>query len=275
MWAGLARIAIVGIMTVMAREYGDFLAPEFIAMAHRGGALYAPNLGIENTLRAFGNAVDLGYTYLETDVHATKDGQLVSFHDAELHRVTGYGGAIEDLTLAQVQELHVGGREAIPTIDELFETFPKARFNLDLKANGAVLPLAEKIRSHHAERRVCVCSFSLRRLRRFRRLVKGTLTAISPLGVAAMSVGLARLPGRAEVVFQVPLTHRIAGVTKRIITPERIRAIHRAGRKINAWTVDDPEVMHELIDWGIDGIVTDRPDLLKGVLRARGMWSTQ
>lgn len=60
-----------------------------------------------------------------------------------------------------------------------------------------------------------------------------------------------------------------------IVTPKTIRAAHQAGRKVHVWTIDDPEVMHELIDWGVDGIITDRPDLLKGVLRTRGMWSTQ
>lgn len=260
----------------MPDEAGDFLDPEFIAMAHRGGALYAPNLGIENTLAAFQNAIDLGFTYLETDVHATRDGHLVSFHDAELQRVTGQPGTIADLTLAEIQQLHVGGREAIPTLDELLEAFPQARWNLDIKAPQAILPLVQTIARHKAERRVCVGSFSLRRLNRFRRQLRSVLTAVSPVGVGALGMGLTQLPGPRHVVFQVPMHYRVAGLYNvPLVTPRLISAIHRAGRKVHVWTVDDPQMMHELIDRGVDGIVTDRPDLLKGVLRDRGMWSTQ
>lgn len=262
-------------MACMAQTAG-FLSPGFAAMAHRGGALLAENLGIENTIQAFGNAVDLGYEYLETDVHATSDGVLVAFHDANLARVTDTEAEIADLTFEELRELRVGERAVIPTLDELFETFGHCYFNLDLKADAAVELLVETIRRHHAEHRVCVGSFSSARLRRFRRRAPQVPTSASPLGVVASLLGLiGRTPGQAPRVFQVPLTHQLGPVTVRVVTPERVRAIHDAGRRIHVWTIDDPEVMHELIDWGVDGIITDRPDLLKGVLRDRGMWSTR
>ena len=103
-------------------------------MAHRGGALLTANLGIENTLAAFANSVALGYEYLETDVHATADGHLVAFHDPNLARVTDVEGHIARLPLAAVREVRVGEREPIPTVAELLEAFPEARFNFDLKA---------------------------------------------------------------------------------------------------------------------------------------------
>lgn len=253
-----------------------YLAPEFIAMAHRGGALYSPNLGIENTLQAFRNALDLGFRYLETDVHSTADGQLVAFHDSTLERVTGFEGDIGELTLEQAQEVLVGGSERIPTLDEVFEELPDAMLNLDLKEAGAVEPLVETIRRHRAQDRVCIGSFSLRRINRFRRRLGSVPTAVSTVGATALALlGLGRLPGPGNVVFQVPLTHRVGALEMHIVTPKTIRAAHQAGRKVHVWTIDDPEVMHELIDWGVDGIITDRPDLLKGVLRTRGMWSTQ
>ncbi|GAB3821746.1 glycerophosphodiester phosphodiesterase [Tessaracoccus terricola] len=253
-----------------------FLSPGFTAMAHRGGALLAENLGIENTLEAFRNAVALGYEYLETDVHATRDGVLVAFHDVNLVRVTDTDAAIEDLTFAELRELRVGGRAVIPTVDELFEEFPDCRFNLDLKAPGAIHLLVEAIRRHKAEHRVCVGSFSRRRLARFRRRLPQVPTAFSPVGVVAMMLGLVRrTPGGPPRVYQVPLTHRVGPFTVKVVTPQRIRTIQNSGRKIHVWTIDEPGVMHELIDWGVDGIITDRPDLLKGVLRSRGMWSTR
>lgn len=259
-------------MAGVGEVYDDYLSVEFVAMAHRGGALYAPNLGIENTLKAFGNAVDLGYTYLETDVHATKDGHLIVFHDDTLARMSDLDMRVMDLTLAEVREIQLAGREPIPTLDELLELFPVSRFNIDLKHAGAIGPLAQAIKAHGAERRVCVGSFSRQRIRKFRSLMPRVPTAVSVPGVVGMTMGV--LPPSGDV-FQVPLTHSIGPATVDIVTPRNIARIHASGRKIHVWTIDDATTMHRLIDWGVDGIVSDRPDLLKAVLMARGMWSTQ
>lgn len=260
----------------MLLQPGEYLAPGFIPMAHRGGALLTKNQGIENTLEAFKNAVDLGYRYLETDVHATRDGHLVAFHDADLGRVTDTQGRIAELSYDTVRAVRVGGSQAVPTLDELLDSFPEARFNIDVKAAGAVPLLAEAITRHSALDRVCVGSFSRSRLRRFRSLLPGTATAATAPEVFAMASGQVRRPRQGrDVVFQVPMSHRWGPVTVPIVTPRTIRAVHAAGRKIHVWTIDDPEMMHRLIDWGVDGIITDRPDLLKAVLHTRGMWSTQ
>ncbi|MDO5735444.1 MAG: glycerophosphodiester phosphodiesterase [Propionibacteriaceae bacterium] len=260
----------------MSMQPGGYLAPGFIPMAHRGGSLLSNNHGIENTLLAFRNAVDLGYRYLETDVHATMDGHLVAFHDPDLGRVTETPGRIAELTFERVRAVLVGGREVVPTLDELLEEFPDARFNIDLKAPGAVPLLAETITRHAATERVCVGSFSRKRLKRFRRLLPPAATAASTAEIMVMATGLVRRnTSGADVVFQVPMTHRVGPFTVPIVTPRTIRAIHAAGRKIHVWTIDDVDTMGRLIDWGVDGIVTDRPDLLKDVLSARGMWSTR
>lgn len=260
----------------MSLQPGEYLAPGFIPMAHRGGALLTSNFGIENTLTAFQNAVDLGYRYLETDVHATLDGQLVAFHDPDLGRVTDVPGRIAELPFEAVRTVRVGGVEAVPTLDELLDAFPDARFNIDLKAAGAVPLLAGVIARHSAMNRVCIGSFSRSRLRRFRSLLPGTATAATTAEVITMAAGrVRRRPPKQNVVFQVPMTHTWGPVTVPIVTPRTIRAVHAAGRKIHVWTIDDPDMMHRLIDWGVDGIITDRPDLLKAVLRTRGMWSTQ
>ena len=256
----------------MAGAHEDYLSPQFIPMAHRGGALLTANLGIENTVRAFTNAVALGFRYLETDVHATIDGHLVAFHDDDVSRVTDEAGSLRSLRLKELQSLRVGGREPIPTLAELFETFPSCSFNIDIKHVTAVVPLAECIRRHGAERRVCVGSFSRSAIRRSRSILPQVPTAVSRTGVAAMALTAVMLGGP---VFQVPLNHPVGPVMMDIVTPRNIARIHRAGRKIHVWTIDEPTTMHRLIDWGVDGIVTDRPDLLKEVLRARGMWSTR
>ena len=138
-----------------AADY-PYFAPPPIGLAHRGGAEYPPNVGVENTLAAFGRAVELGYRYLETDVHASADGVLVAFHDERLDRVTDRAGAIAELPWAQIREARIGGREPVPTLEQILETFPATRVNIDIKAAGAIAPLWETIRRHAAYDRVCV-----------------------------------------------------------------------------------------------------------------------
>ena len=157
-----------------------------LAFAHRGGAYHPELEGLENTLAAFRHADQLGYGYLETDVHATSDGALLAFHDAVLDRVTDLKGRIENLTLAEVGEALIGGRERVPTLARLFEEFPTARFNIDIKASAAVPLLARFLDENDAWDRVLVGSFSARRLNHFRRLTGGRVpTSAHPLEVIA------------------------------------------------------------------------------------------
>ena len=168
-----------------ADDYAFFDAP-FAAFAHRGGATYEPNLHRENSLHAFKQAVALGYRYLETDVHATRDGVLLAFHDRVLDRVTDRTGAIAELTYAEIAEARIHGLDPIPRLSELLAEFPDARFNIDAKSTGAVDLLAATIAEHEAYDRVCVGSFGIRRLHRLRRRLGCRVpSAASALGVAA------------------------------------------------------------------------------------------
>ena len=158
-----------------------------IAMAHRGGAMHAELVGLENTLDAFRHAVKLGYHYLETDVHASRDGVLLAFHDAVLDRVTDQMGPLGTLTAEEIGRARIGGAHAVPTMAELLEEFPAVRFNIDLKAEAAVHPLAALIERTAAHGRVCVGSFSPRRMRTFRALTAGRVaTSASPPEVAVV-----------------------------------------------------------------------------------------
>ncbi|HEY9290169.1 MAG TPA: glycerophosphodiester phosphodiesterase [Microlunatus sp.] len=263
-----------------ASEYGFFNAP-FLAFAHRGGAAYAPNVGRENTLVAFQNAVDLGYRYLETDVHATADGKLVAFHDPRLDRVTDRAGAIAELPFAEVRRAKVAGELQIPTLAELAEAFPEIRFNIDCKADDAVEPLARQVRELDLVDRVCLSSFGPERLRRLHRLLPEVPTAISSRAIAQLRFApflswlpvLGRLINSPGVAIQLPTVTPILGRQVTLITPALIRGAHRAGRQVHAWTIDDRAEIERLIDLGVDGIFTDRPDVLKSVLVDRGLWS--
>lgn len=259
----------------MPRPRRAYFDAPFVALAHRGGALLPANVGRENTLAAFRAAVDLGYRYLETDVHATRDGGLVAFHDDTLDRVTDGHGLLRDLRLADVRAARVGG-EPVPTLDEVLGEFPDCRLNIDLKAPGAVVPLVAALDRHGAWDRVCVGSFGDRRLAAFRRLARGrAATSVGPAGVA-LAMGAARVgrgPAPAGDAFQVPVTTRVGGRRVPVVTAAFVRLAHRWGRQVHVWTIDEPDEMERLIDLGVDGLVSDRPDLLRTVLEQRGLWA--
>lgn len=245
-----------------------------LAFAHRGGAYHPELEGLENTLAAFRHAVDLGYGYLETDVHTTRDGTLLAFHDSMLDRVTGAKGAIATLHYGEVAEALIGGREAIPTMASLMEKFPETRFNIDIKSEAAIEPLARLVDRMQAHDRVCVASFSAARLRRFRASVHGrVVTSAAPLDVAQFrllpAARLAEVLTRGRVgALQVPARHG----RLRIVTPALVERAHRMHKHVHVWTVDDPAEMHQLLDLGVDGLMTDRTDLLREVLVERGQW---
>jgi glycerophosphoryl diester phosphodiesterase len=242
-----------------------------LAFAHRGGARHPDLSGLENTVTAFAHAVTLGYRYLETDVHATSDGVLVAFHDAALERVTDGAGSLADLDAAQMAALRVGGREPVPTLADLVEAFPGARLNIDLKADAAVVPLAAFVAEHDLADRVLVGSFSGRRLRRFRQLAGPRVpTSAHPTEVVAFVLLPARWARRVSGAAALQVPHRLGRLT--IAGRSVVRRAHAAGVQVHVWTVDDPAEMRLLLDRGVDGLMTDRTDLLRDVLRERGQW---
>lgn len=253
-------------MATRARPRHPFLDwPAPIALAHRGGASEAP----ENTLPAFQRAVDLGYRYLETDVHATADGVVVAFHDDDLSRTCGRPGFIHELTWAELSTVLVEGEAPIPRLDELFEAFPDARFNIDCKVDRVVEPLGDELLRAGVLDRVCVGAFSDRRLRRLRkRLGPALCTSAGPIEIGVLKLTGRALPG--PLAMQVPVKQY--GIT--LVTHRFVAACHRRGLEIHVWTIDDPAEMERLLDLGVDGLMTDVPGTLKDVLERRGQWVT-
>ena len=256
-----------------------------IALAHRGfsapGHHGAPRAG-ENSLAAFAAAVDLGYRYLETDVHATSDGVLVAFHDATLDRATDGRGPIAAQPWSVVSRARIEGVEPVPRLEEALAAWPDVRFNLDVKASGAVAPLVRVLTAARAVDRVCVASFSERR----RRAVLAGLRAAGHREVtssagrqgvvrflAAAAAGLRGRALRAAAAADCLQVPERAGAL-RVVTGATLDAARSAGLPVHVWTVNDPAAMHRLLDAGVDGLVTDRADLLREVLASRGQWPT-
>jgi glycerophosphoryl diester phosphodiesterase len=242
--------------------------PGPLPFAHRGGASEAP----ENTMPAFAYAVGLGYRYLETDVHVTGDGVLVAFHDDRLDRVTDGTGRIADLPWSTVSRARVDGREPIPLLEDLLGAWPDVRVNIDPKHDAAVEPLAEVLLRTAAADRVCVGAFSDKRIGRVRSQVGPRLcVSMGPRQVAALTAVSRRLP--ADRLLTAPCAQvppgqgRLPLVTKRFVD-----AAHARGIQVHVWTIDDPAEMTRLLDLGVDGLMTDRPLVLKDVLLARGQW---
>jgi glycerophosphoryl diester phosphodiesterase len=250
-----------------------------VAMAHRGGAQHPELLGLENTHKAFQTAVGLGYRYLETDVHATRDGVVLAFHDELLDRVTDRTGRIRDHTYEEMTGALIGGQEAIPRLADLLEEFPDTRFNVDLKSPTAVEPMVELIARTGAQARVCVGSFEERVLRRFRRRMAAAsaVPVATSCGIVASAVlkfapagrHLLRGLGDSGAAFQVPLVlrGRVPIVDRRFV-----EHAHASGRHVHVWTVDERAEMEHLLDLGVDGLITDRTDVLREVLTERGLW---
>lgn len=250
-------------------------APErsVIAFAHRGGAEHPELRGLENTTHAFRHAVDLGYRYLETDVHLTADGDLIAFHDEVLDRMTDAVGPVSAATTEVLAGARIAGAHPLPLMADLFEEFADCRFNIDLKSPGTGPALMELIESRGAFDRVCVGAFSIARMREFRRLARGRVaTAATPLEVAGYlgaSASLARLLTGGDVsAVQVP-PHRGALT---IVSASFVRRVHAAGAQVHVWTIDEEAEMHRLLDLGVDGVFTDRTDVLRDVLVSRGQW---
>ncbi|MDE3204163.1 MAG: glycerophosphodiester phosphodiesterase [Acidobacteriota bacterium] len=249
--------------------------PHPLAFAHRGGALEAP----ENTWESFGHAVGLGYRYVETDVHATSDGTVVTIHDPDLSRTSERGGAVRDLSWSQLAAVRLSGSERpVPRLDEVLEAWPEVRWNIDAKHDSVVGPLIETIHRSAALDRVCITSFNDRRLARIRRALGPRLcTGMGPLATSALRLASVLGPAGARSLgdrlsgfgaAQIPIRQgRIPLVDGRLID-----AAHRLGIAVHVWTIDDRATMERLLDLGVDGIMTDRPTTLKEILVDRRQW---
>ena len=243
-----------------------------LAFAHRGGAGAWP----ENSMPAFQGAVDLGYRYIETDVHATRDGVLLAFHDDHLDRVTDSTGCIAEMDYADVKRARIAGKEPIPLMADLLAAWPELRINIDPKRDNAAEPLIRLLKDAGAVERVCVNSFSGRRTAGIRDALGPRLcTGMGPLSTARLR--FASWAGPAATLFggfvegcaQIPVAQH--GI--RLVDAALVGKAHQLGLQVHVWTIDDEAEMRRLAGLGVDGIMTDDPALLRKVLVELGLWA--
>jgi glycerophosphoryl diester phosphodiesterase len=249
--------------------------PRPAVIAHQGGDRLWPG----NTLYAFRKSVEMGVDVIETDLRQSKDGVLIISHDESVDRISNGTGRILDLTYTELKELDAGyhwspdGDKTFPyrgrgityiSLEDVFKTLPEMRFNVDMKQNDPPIDeaLCKLIRQYNMQSKVVAASFRHKNMTAFRKLCPEVTTAADLTEtcnfVLLNFISLSRLLRLQFQVFQVPTSG--SGIP--IITRRFIEAAHASGLRVEVWTIDDPEEMRRLLSLGVDGIMSDRPDLL-------------
>jgi len=223
---------------------------KFLIVAHRGASAYEP----ENTIRSFERAFQLGADFVELDIRLSKDGALVVIHDEAVDRTTNGSGLVRDLTLNQLKLLDAGKGEKIPTLNEVLERFneEKHKFFIEAKEPGLEEKLLETIVKHEAQNRVTVTSFYhslLKKIRERRKDIEcGVIFACQP-------VNPEKLAKDAEANILLPKFQ--------YVDEEMVRRAHKNNLSIIPWSINNKRDAEKMININVDGIVTDKPDLLK------------
>jgi glycerophosphoryl diester phosphodiesterase len=253
-----------------------------LVIAHQGGDGVWPG----DTMYAFEKAVEIGADVLEMDAHITKDGQIVLMHDEKVDRTTDGTGLIEDMTLEELKQLDAaykwsndGGQTypyrgqgiQVPTLDELFQKFPQMRYVIEIKLtqNPIDKPLCDLIRDRGMQNKVVIASFHDEAMQNFRSTCpevatsasRGEVTKFVLLGKVFLSGLVAPKYQSIQPPYDPKESYNIPIMTKRFV-----REVHAKNLHVEPWTVDDPALMKQYIEWGVDGIMTDRPDLLVEIM---------
>ena len=239
-------------------RHAFFSSSRPLVFAHRGGAALAP----ENTLDAFDNGLALGADGIELDVRLSHDGVAVVHHDATLDRTTRLHGPVAARNIDELAGANV------PALRSVLQRYPAARVIIEIKERSDRLTRAvlDDIRAATAADRVCIGSFSRRPLRVVRRFEPAIATSAAREEVRwALYRSWCRWPVAKTPYagYQVP---EIAGST-RVVSPRFVADAHRAGLGVQVWTVDTERVAERLLEWGVDALITDRPDLMVPLVR--------
>ena len=235
---------------------GEFLASNFQAFVHRGNTKFFR----ENTIEAFQSAKEIGFNYLETDLRVTKDDEIITFHDPGLLRTSGQNIQLTDKTHKELNRLNFFQPGHTPSFNELLEEFPTNFFNVDLKVPKIGLKVLKIIKDMKAEDRICIGSFNSSRLDEIQRIDSSILTSMGIRDI--IKIKFLNVPNKRSKLLQIPENWN--GI--KVFTKKLLQRSHSLGFKVHVWTVNNKKEMQKLIDLGVDGLMTDEPELLKEVL---------
>ena len=284
----VCAVLLIGIYAVLALTEGEKapsrgVFPESkrrpLVMAHRGGAAIGP----ENTIEVFRKAVSLGVDVLEIDVRLTSDGEFVVIHDSKVDRTTEGTGEVSAMTVGELKSLDAGhdfttdggatfpyrGKGVtVPTLAEVLAEFPSSNINIEAKQVGAehASAFCADVRAGGSPERIVVASVSGAFLQSFRGLCPEFPTSASLAEVTAFltyqKIGVTRSFSPEMSAMQVPMRLPIVD----IVSSDFVTSARERGLEVHVWTVNDEQRMRELIGLGVDGIITDRPDILISLL---------
>ncbi len=249
-----------GFRLPLSRVHKALTSPRPLVFAHRGGS----KIGPENTIVAFDRGLAAGADGLELDVHLSRDGVAVVHHDRLLDRTTRATGPLNARTASELSKLDV------PMLSDVLARYRGRRIIIEMKEPTAALArtVVDEVRRAKMADLVCLGSFSVTALRAARAYAPDIATSGGQMEVR---IALYRswcylTPGRVPYqAFQVPET---SGST-RVVSPRFVKLAHKAGLVVQVWTVDEPDDMRRLLEWGVDGIISDRPDIAARVV---GEW---
>jgi len=278
----LVLLFVVGLIVSKPAPEHPYYAPDLpypLVIAHQGGGGLWPG----DTMYAFEHAAELGADVLEMDLHISKDGVLVIMHDETVDRTTDGTGSLEEMTLKEIKQLDAGSNWSqddgatypyrgqgitVPTLEEVFQAFPDYRMTIEIKKTKRSMaePFCSLIREYGMQDQVLVASFHDERMDEFRQVCPEVATSSArqetTVFVLMSKAFLGRLYSPKFYSLQVP--EESSGIT--VMTAQFVRAAHERNLRVEPWTIDDPDQMRLYIDWGVDGIITDRPDLMLEVL---------
>ena len=235
---------------------GGFLDKNFHAFVHRGDT----STFRENTIEAFKDSENLGFNYLETDLRETKDNKIVTLHDEDLERVCGKKIKINEINFEELNKLNFYKLGHTPTLYELLEEFPSSFFNLDLKIPKIGKTVLKILRETNAEERVCIGSFNSKNLDEVQYLNPRVLTSMGIRDIVTLQ--FLNLPNLKSKIVQIPETWK--GL--KVLSESLLKRCKLLNLKVHVWTINEEKDMQRLIDLGVDGIMTDEPEMLKNVL---------
>ena len=235
----------------------------FIGLSHRGNS----NDFIENSFEAFNSVIQMGYKYIETDLRMTLDGEVIAFHDPDLKRLFNLDLLVKDLTFNEIANLFKEKNCRLLTLEDALKEFPHINFNIDLKVKEAIQHSVKVVANLNSFDRVCFASFHSSHTKKILHLNQNAIVSMSMKDVALFK--FFKIYNKNIKVIQIPLKWK--GI--KLLTRSFMRKADKNNLLIHIWTVNDEDTINNLIDIGVNGIITDEPELLMEIMKERDLIS--
>ena len=235
----------------------------FIGLSHRGNS----KKFIENSFEAFNSVVQMGYKYIETDLRMTLDKEVIAFHDPDLKRLFNLDLQVKDLTFNEIANLFKEKNCSLLTLEDVLKEFPKIYFNIDLKVEEVIQDSIKVVADFNAFDRVCFASFHSNRTGKVLRYNQNAIVSMGMKDIALFK--FFKFNNKNKKIIQIPLKWK--GI--KILTRNLIQKAHKSNLLVHVWTINDRKLINNLIDLGVNGIVTDEPELLMEIMKERDLIS--